>query len=379
MSKLHPLDRLPAAPQRRQLLAASVALAALAAAPIARADEGRGDDDRRVSCRPHFLRVSLAAGAPETSWIFGQLCSAGERAEEGSAVQVLLHGATYDHAYWDYGRVDGVDYSYARTLAAAGIPTFAIDNLGAGLSSRPVSTEVTFDTSAYVAHQVVQALRSGAIERTRFSKVILVGNSLGALTAWAEANTFRDVDGVIATGMIHHFSQTVVQILTAQFYPANQDPAFAHAGLDDGYLTTRPGSRGAVFFDANDGDADPAVIAVDERRKEAVLGVFIAQGLPQVLVDHDAINVPVLALIGHHDVFCDGGYDCTSSAAVIRQEAPFYGPNATVAACAVPATAHSISLHVQGHVTQEAASINWTRAVLRGKAPKGAAAPGCSR
>jgi hypothetical protein len=47
-------------------------------------------------------------------------------------VQLLIAGATYTHAYWDFGTVDGVSYSYARAVAADGMATFAIDPLGQG-------------------------------------------------------------------------------------------------------------------------------------------------------------------------------------------------------------------------------------------------------
>ena len=78
------------------------------------------------------------------------------------------------------------------------------------------------------------------------------------------AISFADADGVIVTGSAH--------FLTAKFlasasvlYPAINDPKFAHSGLDPGYVTTMPGTRGALFFSPP--DVDPEVIAADEQRR----------------------------------------------------------------------------------------------------------------
>lgn len=356
-------------------------LLALALLSSAAPTAAGASESATVRCRLHVLPVALAQGAPPTSWVLGELCAAGERPKTGAPLQVLLHGATYDHTYWNHGPVNGVDYSYARALAAAGIPTFAYDDVGAGFSAHPPSTlpafAEPFSDAAYILHQVVDHARGGALEGTRFGKVITVGNSLGSLIAWAEADRFQDVDGVIATGMIHHLAPAVVQAITDNFQPARLDPAFSWTGLDDGYLTTRPGSRATIFYDTADGDADPRVIALDEEHKDVAHGGLIVGGLGQTVVRQANIDVPVLALIGAHDVFCDADYPCASSRAVAEAEAPHYGPKASVQACAVPRAAHSLALHIRGHAIAEAASIGWTRRILAGERPSGAA-PGCS-
>jgi hypothetical protein len=64
-------------------------------------------------------------------------------------VQLLIPGATYGRVYWDFGTIDGVRYSYARDVAAAGFPTFAIDPLGSGNSSHPPSADITMPVAAF--------------------------------------------------------------------------------------------------------------------------------------------------------------------------------------------------------------------------------------
>jgi pimeloyl-ACP methyl ester carboxylesterase len=178
-------------------------------------------------------------------------------------VQLLIHGATYNHVYWNFGVVAGKRYSYSRGMAARGFPTFALDELGAGNSSRPLSDQVTIDTAAFVAHQIVQALQNGSINGIQFGKVIIVGHSLGSVVAWQESISYGDVDGVIVTGAAHFLTSAFLDLIL--FYPAVMDPKFSETGLDNGYLTTIPGIRVDAFYSAP--DFDPGVVALDEKRK----------------------------------------------------------------------------------------------------------------
>jgi hypothetical protein len=62
-------------------------------------------------------------------------------------VQLLVHGTTYNRDNWDFGVVDGTRYAYARDVAARGFPTFAMDEIGAGKSSRPPSGKITIEAA----------------------------------------------------------------------------------------------------------------------------------------------------------------------------------------------------------------------------------------
>jgi hypothetical protein len=89
-----------------------------------------------VTCHAYAVPVALASGQPANNSVWGELCATPAELNSGMTVQLLIHGATYTHAYWRFGTIDGVRYSYAQDLAAAGIPTFNIDQLGAGNSSQ---------------------------------------------------------------------------------------------------------------------------------------------------------------------------------------------------------------------------------------------------
>ena len=281
-------------------LAAAATVGLIAVSPAQAQTPSRvRDSDDRVSCSHYTVPVNLVT-SPTALNIEGELCATPSERRTGETVQLLIHGAATNHAYWDFGTIDGVRYSYARDVAERGIATFAIDELGAGLSSHPLSTELPVTAVANATHQVVQALRGGSATGTRFGKVILVGHSLGAVVVWEEAINFADVDGVIVTGAAHSLTQAFAAAGQKNFIPATSDPRFASSGLDGGYLTTLAGTRATMFF--NPADSDPAVIASDEARKDVLPGPELGTALPIVTAkDTLAIKVPVLDILGTDD------------------------------------------------------------------------------
>jgi pimeloyl-ACP methyl ester carboxylesterase len=324
--------------------------------------------DDGVACRQHVILVGLAPGGPASYTVTGELCATSDELAAGATVQLLVHGATHNHNYWNFGRVGGIRYSYARDVAARGFPTFALDGIGLGNSSHPASDQVSAQASAYVVHQVVQALRSGSINDVAFGKVIIVGHSLGSTVVWQEAISFGDVDGVIVTGAAHSLSAFFAEMGPKTLYPANLDAKFSASGLDSGYLTTLPNSRAALFHSSP--DVDPALIAVDETRKDVVSSTELDTGIPLVFsMDTLAIKVPVLTVLGGNDATTcgpssqGGNFDCSSGAIVATQEAPFYSPEARIHACVVPASGHDLSLAVN-HGLQTADAVAWSIAFV---------------
>src|SRR5271165_4995520 len=293
---------------------------------LADAPDGRNTEsfagDNAVMSRHFTIPVALAPGKPASYTISGELFATEDELVAGTTVQLLVAGATYTHDYWDFGTVDGRRYSYARDVAAHGFPTFAFDGIGSGNSSHPPSDQVTVQSAAYVAHQIVQGLRSGSVTGIQFGKVIIVGHSLGSTAVWEEAISYADVDGVIITGAAHSIT---TKFLTANaLYPAVDDPKFANSGLDTGYLTTVPGVRSTLFYSFP--DYDPAIIPVDEARKDVVSASELGTGIALVNSTASvAIQVPVLTILGSNDfTTCGpnpqcGNFDCSSGALVATQ------------------------------------------------------------
>jgi pimeloyl-ACP methyl ester carboxylesterase len=349
--------------KRRFFVSALAGLLAMASSTVKPAYAETADD---VSCRHITTPVALASGQPTSYTVSGVLCATADELLDGTTIQLLIHGATYNHDYWDFEKTNGVRYSYARDVAAHGFPTFAIDLPGSGDSSHPPSDQLTAQTDAFVAHEIVQGLRNGSIADVRFGKVITVGHSLGSVIVWQEALSYADVDGLIVTGAAH--SITTKFLTSNALYPAVKDSKFGNSALDSGYLTTVPGSRTGLYFSAP--DFDPAILPVDEAGKDVVSAAELNTGLPIATSTATlAIRVPVLTILGGNDLPTCGinpqgvTFDCSSGAAVATQEAPFYSPEARIHACVVPGSGHDLSLSVN-HYLQVADAVAWSSAFV---------------
>jgi hypothetical protein len=65
----------------------------------------------QVTCQQTVIPVAIAPGQPARYTVGGELCATVLEMRTGATVQVLIHGAAYTHDYWDFGMVDGVEYS----------------------------------------------------------------------------------------------------------------------------------------------------------------------------------------------------------------------------------------------------------------------------
>ena len=299
----------------------AVGTAVLAAVAVLPAASAHADGLPEPTCAAYTLPVAITdpGSADQTMW--GQLCYRGSR--EPATVQLLVHGATYNHLYWNFPYGDGY-YSYVDAATAAGYATFDVDRIGDGNSSHPPSTDVTLTAGAVALHDAVTALRTGTVGGHPFQHVIMVGHSLGSVEAWIETARYHDVDAVIITGALHQLNPDLAALAQADVYPAADDPKFADSGLDPGYLTTRPGTREALFYDL--ATANPAVVALDKADKDTSTvgeldGLLSLVSEPPSEQPSSQINVAVLVVVGAGDnIFCTGvtAYNCASAASVLR-------------------------------------------------------------
>lgn len=340
----------------------AVALASLLpltglAAPPAMADP--------VDCRVLDLPVTgpgllpLLPGGPAT--VQGQLCL--PRGKQPPVVQLLVHGGTYNRAYWDLP-YQPERYSYQRDMAKAGFATFAVDRLGAGASTKPLSLPMLLSAEADSMHQVVQHLRAGRVGGIPFQKVVIVGHSVGSGIVAAEAATYKDVDAVILTGMTHLPALPVLALGAGLgLTPALLDPVLGKRGSDPLWFVTRPGARGPLFYHAP--NTDPKVIEADEATKDQVsvpgMGTVAVFGI--VLPTTLGIEVPVFQAVGQKDILFCGLFalrDCTSGKTLRPAEAPFYQPAAKLETYVLPSAGHSLGLHRNAHEYREATRV-WLR------------------
>jgi pimeloyl-ACP methyl ester carboxylesterase len=344
------------------VIVAAAALTALASPPAAAAQAAGLP---ALTCSAHTLAVRIADPGPADQDMWGQLCYRGSH--EPTTVQLLVHGATYNHLYWNFPYANGY-YSYVDAATAAGYATFDIDRIGDGNSSHPPSSELTLDAGAVALHDVVTALRSGAVDGHAFQHVIMVGHSIGSVEAWIEVARYHDVDAVIITGALHAISPDI-GALESDLYPAIDDPAFAGSGLDPGYLTTLPGTRGSLFYDP--ATSNPAVVATDEANKDTTTPAELAGAaalisqLPAQQPSYQ-ITVPVLSVVGQDDnLFCTSvtAYNCADPESAQSFEAQYYPPQAHLKVVVIPDTGHALALSATAPVT-DAVMIGWALSVV---------------
>jgi pimeloyl-ACP methyl ester carboxylesterase len=323
-------------------------LAVLAVAPA----QAQGSFGQEFSVKTHVsgkgrcasfnAPVASAPGRPRSWKVALIYCQPFKWAKGTHQVDVLTHGATYNHTYWDWEQNPSL-YSYVGKTLADGRAILNYDRIGNGTSTRPASsTEITMATDAYVLHQLIQGLKL-----LGYSRINSISHSYGGGVALAEAAAYADVSNVVVTGYLHRPSNPAV---TAGNYPANQDPKFAAAELDSGYFTSRVGVRGTSFHSPS---SDPAVIAYDEDHKDLVsltgLLDFLGQrGVPAATNISNKIHVPVLVVNGQQDaIFCydPTAFNCASSPVVTGNEAPYYAGSPTFKVVTIPNSGHDLTLH----------------------------------
>lgn len=297
--------------------------------------------------------VTLADGSHHT--IVGYLYYHGSY--RNRPLQVLVHGATYNHSYWDFPTVNGEAYSYARYMAAPErkYAVLAIDQLGAGESSRPANgLAVTLLETATALKQVIDRMRSGDNPLGyAFGRIVLVGHSAGSVNATFVQSTWQSADALVVTAARHTTSlppSTGIQIV-APFVPIL-------ATLS--YFPLPPDLRAGLFYYPP--AADPAVIAADNASADfwtggQVTSTFLAFLYPSLAPEIDGVSRvtgPVLIQLGEFDALFPAGNDADETA-LWSSTAP------TVQSIA--GIGHNFNLHLNRHQSWDGIA-TWLSATL---------------
>ncbi|MGO1055266.1 alpha/beta hydrolase [Crossiella sp. CA198] len=316
--------------------------------------------DAQVRCAEVEVPVSFGLGLLRET-VHGTHC-APVGATPGS-VQLLVHGGTYNRHYWNLPYAQG-RYSYQRDMARTGHATFAIDALGSGDSSKPLSALITGTAQAGVVHQIAGKLRAGAVGGVKYRRVVLVGHSMGSGIVLLAAALHHSVDGVVFTGMTHSMDLLALTgIFVKGITPSVLDPVLGNRGLDPGYLTTWPGTRG-VFHEG--GAVEPAVVDADDATKDQVAATVVADLLPFgfILPVSLGIKVPVLIANGDKDnLFC--AFSCKDERTLLASERPYFSPEAKLAVHLVPGAGHAVALG-KGAAVHRDAIRGWLRSTFPG-------------
>jgi pimeloyl-ACP methyl ester carboxylesterase len=265
----------------------------------------------------------------------------------GDILQVLVHGATYTHLYWDFP-YQPETYSYVRWAERHGIATLAIDQLGAGESSRPPADKVTFQKVAEALHGVVQAARGAGVAGHRFDRVVLIGHSAGSVASGLESYTYQDADAVVLTGLL---GPNVVGLtnneprLTEVFVPGSTDAVLrCRPGMaDPGYLTILPQFRVPMFYHVP--PADPSVIVVDETLKDTFAnGQWATNG--DAAETCGKLQCPTLVVLAQYDF---PGFIGDDDIIPTMEQAKSIAPANYTFAPVVKDMGHNLNLHPGAH------------------------------
>jgi pimeloyl-ACP methyl ester carboxylesterase len=247
---------------------------------------------------------------------------------------LALHGATYNHKYWDVPAVNGHEYSFARYMAERKYAVLAIDQLGTGESTRPADGDLlTLDQTASAIHQVIARLRSGGGGLGyAFERVVTVGHSLGAINAIYEQGTHHDADAVVSTGMGHVPHELPV-------------PAEVIGEMLQHEYSMAPGeARAPLFFHAP--GADPEVIAYDRdvladllSRGQLVTGILA--GFDTSATRVGSVTGPVLAQLGEFDALYPTSY--------AAGEAAYFTSASSVTVQSLAGVGHNFNMHFRNH------------------------------
>jgi alpha-beta hydrolase superfamily lysophospholipase len=318
--------------------------------------------------------ISVNAGLAGAQTIAGTYClPAGQPPDR---IMVMVPGASYNRTYWDFP-YEPQTYSFIRAMARQGIAGFAMDRMGTGASSKPLSVLSDSATQSASIHGVISFLRSTGFDGHAFDKVLLTGHSLGSTLSITETGAYNDADGVVITGMAHELNlPAVAELFADNFRPADLYPQWA--GRDPGYLTTQPGAANREAFYTT--GYDPAMLAVDDATRDAFSTSEAGTGIifgSILSAPSDNIKIPVLLVQGGSDqLICaasplDVGTNCASSETLQAQEAPSYSSAPCLSSEVFSGVGHDVTLSLKARHAQDLIA-NWSKAVLAGECPQGA-------
>jgi pimeloyl-ACP methyl ester carboxylesterase len=262
-----------------------------------------------------------------------------------SELQVLVHGAGYDHRYWD-SPVEPERYSYVEWAAARGIATLNIDRIGSGASSKPPSEQVTIAAQARVVSQIVAQARSGLGGVPPFGRVVLVGHSLGSVVTGYAGGTYHDADAVVLTGYAPLDGDRAggEALIAGGFVPAAEGLPHLLGLVGDGYLASRAETRGQLLFWPS--QTEPSIVAADAVLGSPVTRTELLDAGPAGPVIRGG-SAPTLIVLGQYDVLLarvEAGHDCYETASKVAAISPAHFDFEVI-----PDAGHNLTLHRNAH------------------------------
>jgi pimeloyl-ACP methyl ester carboxylesterase len=196
---------------------------------------------------------------------------------------LMIHGASDTHTVFDFFP----GFRAAPELAHLGLNVLALDRVGYGASSHPNGDTLDFATSAGYVHEVIQAVRGGALGYTP-TAIVLLGPSAGGDIAIVESGTYHDVDGLIVCSN------------TSQLQPALFDVDVGAWFAQGDYFDFGVPFRTQFFYAAP--FAIPFIVNLDNATRSLVPRAEIQSALGNLSAPfRGQVTAPVLLLQADHD------------------------------------------------------------------------------
>ncbi|MCH6470745.1 alpha/beta hydrolase [Sinomonas terrae] len=255
-------------------------------------------------------------------------------------LQVLVHGVSYDHRYWNADTINGEDYSYAAYMTAQGFDILAIDLPGVGASDKPNGHDISLHAVGSAISGMVALLKEhDAIPGFTFDHVSLIGHSMGASISVYSQARWPSADSVVVTA--------------TGFYPGRPKSAWAPGAreklLSDPYPIVQPEARLKFYYRPQ---ADPEVISYDNDllRCPTPSGLW-ADCIP-LQDDPNAgfaeLKCPVLIQLGEHDPILPAKF--------AEDERSLYSSSSRVSMEPLADIGHSFNLHLNREKSWEGIS-----------------------
>ncbi len=292
-------------------------------------------------CESLYVDVATTPGATTDQAVYAEYCAPSHRPPR--ALQILIHGGSYDHRYWD-PPAEISRHSYVQHATRRGYATLNLDRVGVGYSSHPTDpSNLDLHAGAFTIHQLVTKLRAGELQTSAFGPlqpeiILLTGFSLGSFIATIESATYDDVDGL----MLQSYSHVVGPAGEASFnlaYPANFEARFS--GLDDEYFTTLPGVRPQLFFHTEGVAA--SVLNADEVLKQTYTLAELVDIFPSLEASF-SVTAPTFVVVGDYDLIACEAPTC-STAGSLDDESSAFPQSVDFSYAIIPDVGHTMNWH----------------------------------
>src|ERR1700735_3359369 len=123
-----------------------------------------------ADCQGFMVPVAVE-NVPDVE-LYGELCV--PKGRTPSAVQLLVHGTTYNHNYWDWPE-DPDMHSHVRAALAAGYATFNVDRLGVPIICGVRPGYIVPRIQALAMNEAARLVEEGVASAAEIDKAIKYG------------------------------------------------------------------------------------------------------------------------------------------------------------------------------------------------------------